>query len=519
VSAVDLLAPLEPSGIWRRFAELTEIPRPPKEEGHARAYVLGWASGLGLESAIDDDGNVVVRVPASSGREDAPTVVLQSHLDMVCEREPWSDLDPRVGRIRIELDDGWVVAPETTLGADNGIGVAAAMAVAEDASISHGPLELLFTVSEEQGLDGAKALDPKHVSGRLLLNLDGTSDHSLTIGCAGSTHTFSRLALGLGPVEGVALRIAVSGARGGHLLNSATFVAFANQNAEGIERPRLSWARMATFPTVLPPLNEQRRIVAAIEEHLSRLDAGDSSVAATQTRFRALRSSLLDQAFRLDAPRVSVGSVAKVGSGATPKRGRSEYWDDGTIPWVTSGQLSNGFVREPAAYITERALKETNVKLWPAGTLLIALYGEGQTRGRCAELAIDATTNQACAAVLFDESAVDRTYARYFFDARYEENRRLASGGVQPNLSVGLVRTRTMPLPPLDEQRRIVAEVEARLSALDALRASIERAQRRSRALRAAVLAKAFRGELVPQDPTEEPADALLARIRAELDS
>ncbi len=198
MSAVDLLAPLEPSGIWRRFAELTEIPRPPKEEEHARAYVLEWAAGLGLESAVDDEGNVVVRVPASTGREDAPTVVLQSHLDMVCEREPWSELDPRAGRIRVELDDGWVIAPETTLGADNGIGVAAAMAVAEDVSIEHGPLELLFTVSEEQGLDGAKALDPSLVSGRLLLNLDGTSDHSLTIGCAGSTHTFSRLALGLG---------------------------------------------------------------------------------------------------------------------------------------------------------------------------------------------------------------------------------------------------------------------------------------------------------------------------------
>jgi dipeptidase D len=216
VSAIEILAPLEPARVWRRFAELTRIPRPPKEEEHVRAYVLEWAAGLGLESTVDGEGNVVVRVPASTGREDSPTVVLQSHLDMVCEREPWSDLDPRVGRIRVELEDGWVVAPETTLGADNGIGVAAAMAVAEDASIAHGPLELLFTVSEEQGLDGAKALDPALVSGRLLLNLDGTSDHSLTIGCAGSTHAFSRLALGLSPAAGVALRVAVSGARGGH---------------------------------------------------------------------------------------------------------------------------------------------------------------------------------------------------------------------------------------------------------------------------------------------------------------
>lgn len=200
MSTTDVLAGLEPTGLWGRFAELTAIPRPPKEEEQARAYVLGWAERLGLENASDAAGNVVLRVPASSGRESAPTVVLQSHLDMVCERDPDSDYDPRAGRIRVEVDGDWVVAPETTLGADNGIGVATAMAVAEDPAVRHGPLELLFTVSEEQGLDGAKALDASFVSGRLLVNLDGTSDHSLTIGCAGSTHTFTRLRL---PVDAV----------------------------------------------------------------------------------------------------------------------------------------------------------------------------------------------------------------------------------------------------------------------------------------------------------------------------
>jgi dipeptidase D len=218
VSATDVLAGLEPAGVWNRFAELTAIPRPPKEEEKVRAHVLGWAKRLGLESAVDAEGNVVVRVPASSGRDDAPTVILQSHLDMVCERDPESEYDPRAGRIRVELEGEWVVAPETTLGADNGIGVAAAMAVAEDPAVAHGPLELLFTVSEEQGLDGAKALDASFVSGRLLLNLDGRSDHSLTIGCAGSTHTFTRLQLPLGkaPAGYVTLAVGLSGARGGH---------------------------------------------------------------------------------------------------------------------------------------------------------------------------------------------------------------------------------------------------------------------------------------------------------------
>ena len=207
-----------PALVWERFGELTRIARPSKAEGPAREHVLAWASARSFEARVDEEGNVVVRVPASSGRERAPVVVLQSHLDMVCERDPASPFDPREGRIDVRVDDDWVLADGTTLGADNGIGVAAAMAVADDAEIEHGPLELLFTVSEEQGLDGAKALDASLVSGRLLVNLDGTSDDALTIGCAGSDHTLLRVPLALEPVPTghVALRVELSGAKGGH---------------------------------------------------------------------------------------------------------------------------------------------------------------------------------------------------------------------------------------------------------------------------------------------------------------
>ena len=212
------LAELEPRGIWTHFLALTRIPRPPKEEDEVRAHVLAWAAEHGLETAVDGEGNAVARVPATEGREDAPTVVLQSHLDMVCERDPDSPNDPREGRIEVVRDDDWVLARGTTLGADNGIGVAAAMAIAEDPEVAHGPLELLFTVSEEQGLEGAKALDPSLVRGRLLVNLDGTSNGSLTVGCAGSAHTFVRLALVPEPVpdEWETVAVTVSGVRGGH---------------------------------------------------------------------------------------------------------------------------------------------------------------------------------------------------------------------------------------------------------------------------------------------------------------
>ena len=214
----DVLATLEPPLVWKHFLALTRIPRPSKREEQAREHVLAWARERELAADVDTAGNVVVRVPAARGREDAPVVVLQAHLDMVCERDADSPNDPRAGRIEVVRDAEWVVAVGTTLGADNGIGVAAAMAVAEDAEIEHGPLELLLTVSEEEGLDGAKALDPGLVRGRILVNLDGTSDAGLTVGCAGSTHTFTRLPLRSEPTAhgSAALEVAVSGARGGH---------------------------------------------------------------------------------------------------------------------------------------------------------------------------------------------------------------------------------------------------------------------------------------------------------------
>lgn len=279
---------LEPAGVWDRFAELTRIARPPKEEALVRDHVLGWAAGRGFETAVDDEGNVVVRVPATHGRERAPTVVLQAHLDMVCERDPDSPYDPRAGRINVVVDGDWVVAEGTTLGADNGIGVAAAMAVAEDPELIHSPLELLFTVSEEQGLDGAKALDPSLVSGRLLLNLDGTSDESLMVGCAGSTHTFTRLPLPLEPVpdDYVMLDVTVSGARGGH---SGGDIAKGRVNANKalgrvLARTPLRLARLdgGVSRNALP--RDARAVVAVRAEDAFR-EAAEREAAAIREQF------------------------------------------------------------------------------------------------------------------------------------------------------------------------------------------------------------------------------------------
>ena len=141
----------------------------------------------------DAGRNLVIRVPATPGRESAPTVILQGHLDMVCERDPASPNDPAEGRIALVRDGEWLKADGTTLGADDGVAIAAMMALVDDESLPHGPLELLMTVAEEVGLEGANALDGSLLTGSILINLDSEEDGRLTVGCAGSTDTWIRV--------------------------------------------------------------------------------------------------------------------------------------------------------------------------------------------------------------------------------------------------------------------------------------------------------------------------------------
>ncbi len=319
---MSTLAELEPRGIWAHFLALTRIPRPPKQEGEARAHVLAWAAERGFETAVDEEGNAVVRVPASEGRDDAPTVVLQSHLDMVCERDPDSPNDPRAGRIEVVREDDWVFADGTTLGADNGIGVAGAMAVADDPEVEHGPLELLFTVSEEQGLDGAKALDPSLVAGRLLVNLDGTSNGALTVGCAGSAHTFVRLGLEPEPVPGGwhTLAVTISGVRGGH---SGADIAKGRLNANKALGRILSRARRAAgFRLVsldggvsrnaIP--RDSRAVVATAPE------AEDAVRAAVDEELAALRAQYRDTDGDVAAAVEAADSAEHAAGDATTQR-------------------------------------------------------------------------------------------------------------------------------------------------------------------------------------------------------
>jgi dipeptidase D len=228
----SVLRELEPRGCWAHFDALTKIARPSFHEEHAIEHVREWAVGHGFEVEADAARNLVVRVPATAGRESAPVVVLQGHLDMVCERLADSPNDPAEGRIELVRDGDWLTAEGTTLGADNGIGIAAMMALAEDESLPHGPLELLMTVIEEVGGEdeGASGLDPALVSGSTLLNLDSEEDGKLTVGSASSTDTEIRVERPGEACEAGAATVSVmvSGGLGGH---SGTDIARGRSNA------------------------------------------------------------------------------------------------------------------------------------------------------------------------------------------------------------------------------------------------------------------------------------------------
>ena len=199
-----------------RDADENRAPVTPGGAGDRACSRVGRPAGFELEQ--DAGRNLVVRVPATPGRENAPTVVLQGHLDIVCERDPSSPNDPAEGRIVLVRDGEWLTADGTTLGADDGVAIAAMMALVEDESLPHGPLELLMTVAEEVGLEGANALDPALVTGSILINLDSEEDGKLTVGCAGSTDTWIRIEAPREPAAdgAVTLAVTVSGGQGGH---------------------------------------------------------------------------------------------------------------------------------------------------------------------------------------------------------------------------------------------------------------------------------------------------------------
>lgn len=213
----DEIRSLSPSAIWNHFADLNAVPRPSKNEGRVIAFMLRFGEQLNLDTTVDDAGNVIIRKPATAGMEDRPAVVIQSHLDMVHQKNSDTVFDFSRQGIEMYVDGDWVRARGTTLGADNGIGVAAIMSLLSSADIPHPPLEALFTIDEETGMTGALSLQGGMLTGKTLLNLDTENDRELTIGCAGGLDvTAAGTYTQASGRDDAAFRLMVKGLTGGH---------------------------------------------------------------------------------------------------------------------------------------------------------------------------------------------------------------------------------------------------------------------------------------------------------------
>ncbi|MEH6472900.1 MAG: aminoacyl-histidine dipeptidase [Halopseudomonas sp.] len=213
-----MLQHLAPQPLWQHFQQICAIPHPSYHEEALVSHLQRFADQQGLQHQRDKVGNLIIRKPATAGLEHAAGVVLQSHMDMVPQKSDDSNHDFSVDPIRPRVVDGWVFATDTTLGADNGIGVAAMLAVLQATDLEHGPLEALFTINEESGMDGAKGLQAGILKGELLLNLDSEQEGELYVGCAGGIDATAKIAMQRSPLsdERVGLKLIVRGLQGGH---------------------------------------------------------------------------------------------------------------------------------------------------------------------------------------------------------------------------------------------------------------------------------------------------------------
>ena len=280
----------------------------------------------------------------------------------------------------------------------------------------------------------------------------------------------------------------------------------------------------------IPPLNEQKRIVEKLDAILPKVKNAKTRLEKISLILKKFRQSVLSAACsgRLtedwreckDLPEwdeQKLDDLFTVRTGLTPLRSNEAFFQNGDIPWVKTGEVKNSDIKRTEEFITQRALDETSIKLFPVNTILIAMYGEGKTRGSIGRLKIRATTNQACAALINEQMPLPTNqYVFYFLLSQYEEMRNIAVGGVRPNLNLDKVKNIVVPLPSLEEQQEIVRRVEKLFALADSLEAKYKKAIQRVEKIEQSVLAKAFKGELADPDPTDEPATELLNRILEE---
>lgn len=301
-------SPLLPKAVFDCFARINQVPRPSKHEERIIEFLKTFGEKLGLETLVDEAGNVLIRKPATPGYENRPTVVLQSHTDMVCEKRADVEHDFLTDPIQTYVEGEWLKARGTTLGADDGIGVAMQMAILEATDIPHGPLECLFTRDEETGLTGAMGLQPGFMTGKYLINLDSEDEGQIYVSCAGGARTMAEYALAEQPLPDgfYAFRLAVDGLLGGHSGDDINkFRANANKllvrflcdlmetcdlricdiQSGGLHNaiPRDGWAVCAV------PMHEKETVRVALNHYLNDLEG---EIGQTEPQFKFTMESI-----------------------------------------------------------------------------------------------------------------------------------------------------------------------------------------------------------------------------------
>lgn len=296
--------------------------------------------------------------------------------------------------------------------------------------------------------------------------------------------------------------------------------------ATGTTFKELSGAAAAKLPFALAPLNEQRRIADKLDRVLARVDAANEHLSRVgfllkrfrQAVLRAAISGQLTDGWRSESDGggwswCRLADVANVGTGSTPLKSNSNYYSFRGVPWITSSATGADFIEGSDSYVTELALKEYGLKIYPPGTLVVAMYGEGKTRGQVSELMLHAAVNQACASVEVVSDLIDAKFLKIFLQANYEKMRLMAEGGNQPNLSLSKIKDLSVPLPSVEVQREIVRRVSSFMTRSRGIERRLAVIRSVSDELTPTLLTKAFCGELVPQKPDDEPASELLARV------
>jgi type I restriction enzyme S subunit len=295
-----------------------------------------------------------------------------------------------------------------------------------------------------------------------------------------------------------------------YLMLSRAFVNEMSNNTSGVNLPRVSTKFILNYPIALPSISIQQEIVSKIEELFSELDKGIENLRIAQQQLKTYRQSVLKWAFegKLTNENVKQGELPNgwkwvpfneifdVFVGSTPSRKVAEYWD-GKINWISSGEVHFNTINETKEKISQQGLDRSSCKVHPKGTVILAMIGEGKTRGQAAILNTDATHNQNTAAIRVEKSNTNSYLLYYFLVYSYENTRKIGSGNNQKALNKKIIEKILFPLSPINEQYKIVQEIERRLSVADKIEESITQSLQQAEALRQSILKKAFEGKLI----------------------